>query len=215
MRFLLPALLMLSATPTLAHPHVFIDTRIEVILNDQNEAIALRIGWTYDDLYSLLIFGDLALDPDMDGQLTAEEEASLSGFDMKWIEGFEGDTYVLIDNTPIAISGPRDWTASYADGRLSSTHIRDLLTPVPVAEVPLVIQAYDPGYYIYHAILPPAVVTGGTGCVAQVFEPDVGAADAALQEALKEYTPDVDLEAQFPAIGAKYSDEVRVTCADL
>jgi ABC-type uncharacterized transport system substrate-binding protein len=211
MRYLL-SVLMLTAAPALAHPHIFIDTRIEVIVNDRNEATALRIGWTYDDLYALLIFGDLALDPDGDGILTPEEEASLNGFDMQWIEGFEGDTYVLKDGQPLAISGPRDWTASWADGKLSSTHYRDLVVPVPVADVPLVIQAYDPGYYVYHAILPPAVVTGGTGCSAQVFEADLNAADAALQEALAEYAPGADLEGQFPAVGAKFSDEVRVTC---
>jgi ABC-type uncharacterized transport system substrate-binding protein len=207
------SLFLLSATPALAHPHIFIDTRYEVILNDRNEVTALRIGWTYDELYSLLIFGDLALDPDGDGVLTAEEEARLNGFDMKWIEGFEGDTYVLIGGQPVAISGPRDWTAAYGEGRLSSTHYRDLVAPVPVGEVPLVIQAYDPGYYVAHVILPPAVVTGGRGCTAQVFEADLDAADEALQAALQEYTPDVDLEAEFPAVGAKYSDEVRVTCA--
>ena len=213
MRHFLALLLLLSPAPALAHPHIFIDTRYEVILNDRNEATALRIGWTYDDLYALLIFGDLALDPDGDGILSPEEEGSLNGFDMKWIEGFEGDTYVLMDGQPLAISGPRDWTASWADGKLSSTHYRDLVTPVPVADVPLVIQAYDPGYYVAHVILPPAVVTGGTGCTAQVFEADLDAADTALQEALAEYAPGADVEGQFPAVGAKFSDEVRVTCA--
>ena len=212
MRHFLALLLLLSPAPALAHPHIFIDTRYEVLLNDRNEATALRIGWTYDDLYALLIFGDLALDPDGDGVLTPEEEASLNGFDMQWIEGFEGDTYVLMDGQPLAISGPRDWTASWADGKLSSTHIRDLVTPVPVADVPLVIQAYDPGYYVAHVILPPAVVTGGAGCSAQVFEADLDAADTALQEALAEYAPGADVEGQFPAVGAKFSDEVRVTC---
>lgn len=208
----LSVLMLLSAAPAGAHPHIFIDTRFEVILNDRNEATALRIGWTYDDLYALLIFGDLSLDPDGDGVLTPEEEARLNGFDMKWIEGFEGDTYVLMDGTPLAISGPRDWTASWQDGKLSSTHIRDLLTPVPVGEVPLVIQAYDPGYYVAHVILPPAVVTGGTGCSAQIYEADLDAADAALQAALLEFAPGSDVEGQFPAVGAKFSDEVRVTC---
>ncbi|MCU0903715.1 MAG: DUF1007 family protein [Tabrizicola sp.] len=206
-------LLALTAAPALAHPHVFIDTTVEVILNDRNEAVALRIGWTYDELYSLLFFGDLGLDPDGDGLLTPDEEARLNGFDMKWIEGFEGNTYVLAGEEPVAISGPRDWTASYGEGKLSSTHVRDLLTPVKVADVPLVIQAYDPGYYYAHLIDPPAVVTGGTGCTAQVFEPDLDAADAALQAALQEFAPDMDVEAEFPAVGAKFADEVRVTCS--
>ncbi|RYH96398.1 MAG: DUF1007 family protein [Acetobacteraceae bacterium] len=203
---------MLAPASALAHPHIFIDTRLEVILNDRNEATALRIFWTYDDLYALLIFGDLALDPDGDGVLTAEEEGRLSGFDMKWIEGFEGDTFVLADGEAVPISGPRDWTAAWQDGKLSSTHYRDLLTPLAVDDVPLVIQAYDPGYYVAHVILPPAVVTGGKGCTATVYEADLDAADAALQEALLEFAPGADVEGQFPAVGAKFSDEVRVTC---
>jgi ABC-type uncharacterized transport system substrate-binding protein len=206
-------LLFVAAGPALAHPHVWIDSRIEVILNDRNEATALRISWTYDDLYSLYIVGDMGLDPDWDGKLTAEEEAQLSGFDMEWIEGYAGDTFPLMQGAALPLSGPRDWTASYTGGKITSTHLRDFAVPVPVGAEPLVVQVYDPGYYTAYSILTGPMVTGGQGCSAQVFEPDLDAADAALQEALKEYTPDVDLEAEFPAIGANYADEVRVTCA--
>lgn len=227
-RALIVALVCLSAGPALAHPHVFIDTRIEVILNDRNEATALRISWTYDDLYSLYIVGDMGLDPDWDGKLTAEEEAQLTGFDMEWIEGFDGDTYPLMDGKALALTGPRDWTAAYAGGKITSTHMRDFVTPVPVGADPLVVQVYDPGYYTAYTVLTGPdlsgpdltgpdltgpMLTGGHGCTARVFQPDLDAADAALQAALKEYTPDIDLEAEFPAIGASYAEEVRVTCA--
>ena len=40
----------LAAGPALAHPHVFIDTGLEVVLDAQNRAVGLRITWTYDDL---------------------------------------------------------------------------------------------------------------------------------------------------------------------
>lgn len=209
MAFLLSCLL---AGPALAHPHVWIDTRVEVILNDRNEATGLRISWTYDDLYSLYVVGDMGLDPDWDGKLTAAEEARLSGFDMAWLDGFEGDTYALMAGAPLKLSGPRDWTAGYAGGKITSTHVRDFAAPVPVGAEPLVIQAYDPGYYTAYSIDTNVVLTGGAGCTAQVFEPDLDAADAALQEALKEFTPDIDLEAEFPAVGANFAEEVRLTC---
>jgi ABC-type uncharacterized transport system substrate-binding protein len=202
----------LAAGPVLAHPHVWIDTRIEVILNEANEATGVRIGWTYDDLYSLYVVGDMGLDPDWDGKLTPEEEAKLAGFDMEWIEGFEGDSYALLGETELELSGPQDWTASYADGRITSTHLRTFAMPVPVADVPLIVQVYDPGYYTAYSIPYDPVVTGGTGCTAQTFVPDLDEADQALQAALEEFTPDVDLEQQFPAIGKAYSEEVRVIC---
>jgi ABC-type uncharacterized transport system substrate-binding protein len=206
-------LLVAGAGPALAHPHVWIDTKIEVILNDRNEATGIRISWTYDDLYSLYVVGDMGLDPDWDGKLTPEEEARLSGFDMKWDPSFPGDTYALQGGAPLALSRPKDWTASYADGKITSTHLRSLDAPVPVTAEPLLVQVYDPGYYVAYSIPFDPVLTGGSGCTAQVFVPDLDAAEEQLLAALSEYTPDVDLEAEFPAVGANFAEEVRVTCA--
>ena len=212
LRAVLP-LLILAAGPVLAHPHVWIETRIEVILDSTNQATGLRISWTYDDLYSLYIVGDLGLDPDWDGKLTPEETAKLSGFDMKWDAGFAGDTYALMGGAALPLSPPADWTASYAGGKITSTHLRAFDAPVPVAGDPLIVQAYDPGYYVAYSIPSGPMVTGGTGCSAQVFVPDLGKAEQTLLDALSEYTPDVDLEAEFPAVGANFAEEVRVTCA--
>jgi ABC-type uncharacterized transport system substrate-binding protein len=212
LRVALPVLL-LTTGPLVAHPHVWIDTGIEVILNDRNEATGVRISWTYDDLYSLYIVGDMGLDPDWDGKLTPEEEAKLSGFDMKWDPGFPGDTYVLIGEDALELSRPTDWTASYDGAKITSTHLRTFAAPVPVGEVPLIVQAYDPGYYVAYSIPDRPEVTGGTGCTAQTFVPDLDEAQQQLMEALAEYTPDVDIEAEFPAVGANFAEEVRVTCA--
>jgi ABC-type uncharacterized transport system substrate-binding protein len=211
--FLLGWLLVAGAGPALAHPHVWVDTRVEVILNDRNEATGVRISWTYDDLYSLYVVGDMGLDPDWDGKLTPEEETRLSGFDMKWDPDFPGDTYALHGEEPLALSRPKDWTASYAEGKITSTHLRSFDAPVPMGEEPLVVQVYDPGYYVAYAIPFDPVVTGGAGCRAQVFVPDIDAAEEQLMAALSEYAPDVDLEGEFPAVGAKFAEEVRVTCA--
>jgi ABC-type uncharacterized transport system substrate-binding protein len=203
----------LAAGPALAHPHVWVDTKIEVILDPMNRATGVRIHWTYDDLYSLYIVGDMALDPDWDGQLTPEEEARLSGFDMAWDAGFAGDTYALMADADLSLSPPQDWTASYAEGRITSTHLRLFDSPVPVDDVPLIIQAYDPGYYVAYTISFDTVIAGGGDCRAVTYAPDLNTADLAFQEAMAEFTPDVDLEMQFPAVGKAYSEEVRVTCA--
>jgi ABC-type uncharacterized transport system substrate-binding protein len=211
--FLFGWLLAAGAGPVFAHPHVWIDAKVEVILNDRNEATGIRIGWTYDDLYSLYVVGDMGLDPDWDGKLTPEEEARLSGFDMNWDPGFPGDTYALHGEVPLALSRPKDWTATYAEGKITSTHLRSFDAPVPLGAKPLLVQVYDPGYYVAYGIPFDPVVTGGTGCTAEVFVPDLDAAEQELLAALSEYTPDIDLEAEFPAVGAKFAEEVRVSCA--
>ena len=61
--------------------------------------------------------------------------------------------------------------------------------PVPLGAEPLVVQVYDPGYYVAYSIPFDPVVTGGSGCSAKVFVPDVDEAEEQLLAALSEYTP--------------------------
>jgi polyphosphate kinase len=203
----------LAAGPALAHPHVFIDATVEVIFDDQGRAAALRIGWTYDDLFSMMIVEDRALDPDYDGVLTDDAVAQLSGFDMQWDPGFPGDTYPLLDGQPLPLGPPQDWTAGYDGLRITSTHVRPFLTPVEVGATPLIVQVYDPSFYTSYVIAGTPVLTGRDDCAVQVFEPDLAAADEILMAALAEMAGSAELEGEFPAIGAAYAQEARVTCA--
>lgn len=206
--------LALAAGPVAAHPHIFIDTELEVIFDAAGQATHVRVTWIYDDFYSLLMIEDRGLDPDGDGTLTPEEHAALQGFDMAWDADFLGDTHVLAGDAAVGLGRPSDWTAAYVDGRIVSTHLRALDRPVAAAEAPLVVQVYDPGYYSAYYITAQPVLTGApAGCSAQVFEPDRDAADAILQAALDELAGSIDLEMEFPAVGAAYAEEARITCA--
>lgn len=202
-----------TAPAAQAHPHIFIDTGIETIFNAQGQVEALRISWSYDDFYSLVSIEDRGMDPDGDSVLTAEEQAKLTGFDMGWDAGYDGDLYVLWAGAPVAMGRPEDPTARYENGIITSTHLRKLSAPVDVGADGLVVQAYDSGYYTAYSINPVTQLTNApAGCVAEVFEPDLDAADRSLQDRLQEYTADQDVEAAFPAVGAIYADEVRITC---
>ncbi|MEZ5796274.1 MAG: DUF1007 family protein [Paracoccaceae bacterium] len=197
-----------------AHPHIFIDTSIEVVLDEADRAVAVRIGWSYDELFSLMVIGDHGLDPDGDGLLLPEEVAALSGFDMEWQEGYPGDSFALLGDADLVLGPPEDWDARFEEGRILTTHLRRLPAPVEIGAGTFFVQVYDPGYYTAYVIVGDPVLTGGSGrCLAEAWGPDVDAADEALKAALAEYSADQDLEADFPAIGRNYAEEVRVTCA--
>ncbi len=198
--------------PALAHPHIFIDTTVEVVFDDQGRASALRIGWTYDEFISLTIIEDRMLDPDYDGVLTPEAIVDLSGFDMQWDPGFPGDTYVFQGDAALPLTGPSDWSAGYADGKITSTHLRKLQTAVAVADMPLVVKSYDPGFYTAYTVVGMPVITGRDDCMADVFSPDTDAADQALLAALAQLPTTADAEITYPEVGASYAQEVRVTC---
>lgn len=201
----------LTAAPALAHPHIFVDAAIEVVFDTQGRAEALRIRWTYDDLISLTLLSERGMDEDFDGVLTPDELAALNGFDMNWQPGFAGDTYALAAGAPLALSGPSDWTVSYADARLTSTHLRRFDQPVDLSGGPLIVQSYDPGYYTAYTV-EDGQVTGRDDCTVELFEPDRAAADARLEAALAEFAGGDGAEADFPAVGDAYAEEVRVTC---
>jgi ABC-type uncharacterized transport system substrate-binding protein len=209
------AAFLLSGTAAVAHPHIFIDTALEVILDADHRATAVRVVWVYDDFYSLMMLQDRGLDPDGDSKLTADEDARLSGFDMAWDADFAGDLYVLDKGTdPVALGRPHDWSARVEQGRIVSVHLRDITAPVTVGDQPLVLQVYDPTYYTAYTILGTPLLSGpGAGdCSVQVFEPDLSAAQEQLQAMLQEYTADQSVEQDFPAVGAEFAEEARVTC---
>lgn len=206
---------LLPATPVAAHPHIFIDTGLEVIFDGQGRAAAVRVAWVYDEFYSLMMLSDRGLDTDGDGKLTDAETVQLNGFDMQWDPDYQGDLYVLDGaGAPVTMGRPRDWTVTVQDGRIISTHVRALDVPQEVTEAPLVFQVYDPGYYTAYTILGTPVLSGRTdGCSVGVFEPDLTEAEEQLQAMLQEYTADMDVEVEFPAVGANFAEEARVTCS--
>jgi ABC-type uncharacterized transport system substrate-binding protein len=213
LRYLLVMSGLVLSSPALAHPHQFIDTGVEVLFGSDGTAEALRITWTYDEMYSLLILEDRGLDPDYDGVLTLQELTTLNGFDMAWDPGYPGDSYALLGEAALNLDRPQDWTVAFEGGKIVSTHVRRLNSPAVVHEVPLIVQSYDPSFYAAYRIVGSPVLSGRSDCAAQVFEPDLAAADRYLQQALAELNATGDVEGEFPAVGAAYADEVRVTCA--
>lgn len=212
---LLAATLAVAGAPVGAHPHVFIDAGVTLIFDESGKLGAVRIVWVYDEFFSLIVLDEQGLDPDFDGILTEAEVARLSGFDMNWDAEFEGDSYLLAGEASVPLSRPLEWGATYGENRVVSTHLRALETRVAVGADPLILQIYDPTYYTSYEInLPVRLENAPEGCSAQVFVPEPGAASAQLRAALEEFSGSFDpfLEVGFPAVGALFAHEVRVTC---
>lgn len=199
-------------TPAQAHPHIFVDASVEVVFGADGAAEGVWISWAYDPFFSMLLVSDLGLDPDFTGEIAEDERDALDGFDMNWIEGYHGDTHVTQGGIALALTGPIKWESDYRDGQLLSRHFREFIDP-PDPEQGFVVAVYDPTYYTSYGIVGIPQVSGRTDCVARVFEPDWEAASAQLEAALDEILgAGGDFEADFPAVGALFAEEVRVSC---
>lgn len=204
----------LAAGPAPAHPHIFIDSGLHPVFDGEGRLSAVRVVWTYDELYSLLTLEDLGLDDDYDGALTEAELARLNGFDMDWMPGYEGDLYVLANGQPVALSGPLDHATEFVDGRIVTMHTRALKTRIEVGAEPVVFQVYDPTFYTAYHVTLPTRIEGRGDCTARTFVPDLTEANRALLDALAELGADETVEDyDFPAVGAEFAEEIRLTCA--
>lgn len=201
------------ATAPAAHPHVFIDTGFELILGRDGELTHVRVIWEYDALYSLLVTEDMGLDSDGDGALSEDEIARLTGFDMQWVEGFQGDLVIAAGDARLALSGPEDVTASFADGRVTTTHLRALERPVMPGET-ATIKPYDPTYYTAYDVTRPVRAVGEGSCAIEVKVPELDSGLIKLRDKLAGLDAETDpQDAGLPEIGADLSHSVIVTCA--
>ncbi|MCC5970026.1 MAG: DUF1007 family protein [Pararhodobacter sp.] len=204
----------LPAVTARAHPHEFIDAALELRFDADGALTDIGVEWRYDAFTTMLILGDMGLNPAAE-TLSPEEEALLDGFDLNWMEGYEGDLWPTQGEVPIALGPPQPVATVMEDGQIISRHIRPVLTPVDPAQGPLVIQVYDPEYYIAYTIAAQTAIDGREDCRARIFVPDLSAARAQLDAAIDELYAGgvVDIEEDFPAVGRHFAEEIRLDCS--
>lgn len=196
-----------------AHPHVFVDTEVEIVLGADGALQGVRLTWVYDDFFSLLLTEDLGLDPDGDLQLTEEEAATLQAFVLDWPEDFAGDLHVTRAAAPLALGPPREGAVAFEEGRVRESHFRPLAAPQAM-DAPVQVQVFDPYYYVAYDIRPPIRVTGGAGCEAALQKADLSVAYELVDEALYgRPASDVGPDEEFPEVGHAFADTITVTCA--
>jgi ABC-type uncharacterized transport system substrate-binding protein len=196
----------LPSLPVGAHPHVFVDTTLQVKISAESQLEGVEISWTYDDFYSLLLIADEGLDPDGDGRLSDTEMARLDGFDMQWIDGFQGDTFATLNGSAVILGPPQPLGTSVENGLVTTRHFRAASGPADG----LVIKAFDPTFYTAYSLVGPVTVEGP--CTIN-FEPaDLDAAYTLVEELLYAI-PAAQAEAEYPEVGEAFADSVTLACA--
>ena len=209
----LALLLALVPLQAIAHPHIFIAAGFEIVTDEQGNLTGIRTTWDYDEFYSLMILEDLGLDRDYDSVLNTAEQAALNGFDMKWVEGFNGDLVATLDGEPLSLTGPLETTAALRDGRIVTTHLRKVTgTPELTGHI-LMLKPYDPTYYTAYEVTLPVTVPGREGCLIESIPPEIDSALANMQQKLSTLDPSMNPEdAGLPDIGADFATEVEIQC---
>lgn len=196
--------LLLAAPAVQAHPHVFVKTGLQLVADDSGQLVGVEVSWTYDDFYSLLLLEDMGLDNDGDGVLTPSELGRLDGFDLNWIEGFQGDLYLTVDDTPVTLGPPEGRGTDVVQGQIVTRHFRAF----GPQSGPVILQAYDPTFYTAYDL------DGGVkvpdGCTLKIQPADLDRAYTLVEEAL--YANPAMPDDEYPEVGDAFADIVEVAC---
>ena len=214
MRLTLPlAALLACPISAFAHPHVFVAAQVTVVF-DGSGAVAVKLDWQYDELFSLLVTSDLGLDMDGDLLLTAEEQATLDAQIAAWPPDYQGDLEVSQNGALLALPDKQDHSMTYADGLFLESHTRPVAV-VTDPNAPLQIRVYDPSFYTAYDLKQPVLIEGRDDCTVDVIAADLDAAYALAEELAEGYDPfSDDPAALFPPIGDAFADTIVVTCTD-
>ncbi|MBL3596103.1 DUF1007 family protein [Rhodovulum sulfidophilum] len=195
----------------LAHPHVFIDASAGFRFDDDGRLAKLRIVWLYDAFTTLNLYVQLGLDADGDGKLDEDDLEKIARGETDWPPDYPGDTYLFQNEAPVALGRPQHGTARMIGDRVEVSFDLPLVRPLAVDGQRTSLKLYDPEYFYAYTLK--TVLAAGSiprECRTRLipFTPD--AADAATQKLLASLS--VEELPSNPDIGARFADELRLTC---
>ncbi len=209
-RSLLVVMLGLFALPALAHPHVWIDARGEVLFEDE-VITGIRHHWTFDPYFSA--WAIQGLDADGDGVLTAEELQPLAEENIVGLEFYNFYTFAGSWDDPLPISGAHNPFMTYEGERLTLSFTVRFAERRPIGRS-FDIEVGDPEYYAAFTF-PGADAVSLSGapadCYAEAHPPEP--IDSAIEEELWLLGPDVtELPEELREAARALANLVTITC---
>lgn len=169
--FLLAAVLLLgSARPGAAHPHVLVDGRAEVIFDSQKNITAVRNTWTFDEAYSA--FATLGLDADGDGALSQSELLPLAKVNVESLHEFAYFTFLKVGHQVLSFQDPTHYILTSDGKRLKLDFILPLIRSVRM-KGRATLEIHDPEYFVAFVFQDAAfkLVNAPDGCTATSHPP--------------------------------------------
>lgn len=138
--------LSVSAIPLRAHPHVWIDSRTDIVFDDHGMVIAINHEWTMDEMYtSMAIDG---LDTNHDGIYSPEELEPLTKENIDSLKDFGYFTRLKANGKDVALSPPVE-AGQLVVNKQAKLHFQlPLKAPLDPRKNQIVLKVYDPEFFI-------------------------------------------------------------------
>ncbi len=207
-RLLLALAAVLVLRPALAHPHVWVAVRSEVVFTPDGKVAGVRHAWEFDEMYSAFAVQGLGKDGKPP---TAEELAPLAKTNVESLAEFEFFTYAKQSNAKLKFREPTEVSLTADQKKIVTLRFfLPLETPVS-AQKPFSFQVYDPTYFVsfgFEKVEPVKLARAPAGCSLSLVEPKplVAADSQKLSEAFfQNMSPGADF-------GIKLATRAIVAC---
>lgn len=137
------AALILSARPCFSHPHVFVESRLEIELGDKG-VTGIWHHWTFDEFFSAWIIDEFDLDGD--GLFSPEETENLYQEAFKNLETYGFWTRVLVGSSEIPVTRIENFTVEINDNMATYSFFVPLNIPV-ASRTDISIAVFDKDFY--------------------------------------------------------------------
>jgi ABC-type uncharacterized transport system substrate-binding protein len=213
-RLVTPALLalaaLLPATPALAHPHVWIVARAEVVYNADGRVASIRHTWTFDEAYSA--FAVQGLDKNNDGKLSPEELQELADVNVESLHEFDFFTFARASGAKQEFAKATGGRLSYERAQLTLTFTLPLKTPA--ARRTFNMEMYDPTYFVSFQLAEGddavRLTNAPAGCARTITRPRQP--DAQQLAAAQRLNEDFFASTAGANFGANFVNRVLVAC---
>jgi len=212
MRKVLAAVVAFAATlvlaaPALAHPHVWVTIRSQILYAPDGTVTGVRHAWTFDDMFSA--FATQGLPQQTKGQFTREELAPLAEVNVTSLKEYSYFTFAKADGRTVTFLDPKDYWLDYRDAALTLHFVLPLKQPV--AGKRLELEVYDETYFVAFEMAPQGPVTlhgAPTGCKAAVRGPQPLSTELAQRlSQLDAATPNLE-----DKLDDSFANKITVTC---
>jgi ABC-type uncharacterized transport system substrate-binding protein len=163
--------LAVSAGAPMAHPHVLVKAKSEIVFDADGRMAAVRHVWQFDPAFSE--YAIQGLDADGDGQLSDGELQPLAKVNVESLQEFDFFTYLAIDGKELEFAEPEEYWLELRGGGLTLFYALPLKTPVAVAP-DTTLEVFDPEYFVAFTFVeddPVTLVNAPANCTATYNPP--------------------------------------------
>jgi ABC-type uncharacterized transport system substrate-binding protein len=138
-------MLLMPFATALAHPHVFVDAKAELLFDTKGRLITIRHVWTFDPAFSA--FATQGLDKNHDGILSPDELAPLAKTNVTSLNHYSFFTILTIGGKKIPLKFPDVYFLRWQADHLTLFYQLPLMQPIAVQQK-ATLEVYDPGYFV-------------------------------------------------------------------